>query len=161
MRASARRTARSTVASADFQRFLFRSLRWLQSEPWLHEGTTLEQLAPARLERLYRKALTAFHWKSARQRHALRIRIKRLRYACEFFASCFPEGRAQAYVREFTALQDVLGKLNDLAVARRLLRRMKAAAPPRLAAREEKLMGALRAAGQRFEQLQPYWRRPG
>jgi CHAD domain-containing protein len=161
MRACARRAARSTVGSTEFQRFLFRSLRWLQSEPWLHERTTLEQLAPARLERLYRKALAAFRWKNPRQRHALRIRIKRLRHACEFFAPCFPEGRARAFVRELSALQDMLGELNDLAVARRLLRALKAAAPTRLAAREARLMSALRAAGRRFQQRQPYWRRPG
>ncbi|MGH8772251.1 MAG: CHAD domain-containing protein, partial [Burkholderiales bacterium] len=54
-------------------------------------------------------------------RHRLRIAVKKLRYAAEFFASLFAKKRAQKYIASLMALQDVLGTLNDAAVAGRLL----------------------------------------
>jgi CHAD domain-containing protein len=160
VRNGARHAALETVASAEFQAFLFRSLRWLHAEPW-REAPTLERLAPGRLDRLHRRAVAAFDWKTAQRRHRLRIRIKRLRYACEFFAPCFAPGTVDPYLRQLATLQDVLGELNDISVARRLLRRMDASAPARFDMREEKLIAALRAAWPRFESRPRYWRHPG
>ncbi|PQZ81093.1 MULTISPECIES: CYTH and CHAD domain-containing protein [unclassified Brevundimonas] len=55
----------------------------------------------------------------AEARHHLRIRTKRLRYAAEFFADLFPARRRRArYLKALERLQDRLGALNDLAVAR-------------------------------------------
>ena len=57
-----------------------------------------------------------------RRRHALRIRVKRLRYSCEFFAAGVPgEARDALHRARSKALQDILGELNDIAVGRRLL----------------------------------------
>ena len=47
--------------------------------------------------------------------------MKRLRYACDFFAASFAGAAAQPYIKRLRALQDILGDLNDIAVARRLL----------------------------------------
>lgn len=59
--------------------------------------------------------------KTIRQRHRLRIKIKRLRYACEVLFS--KEGkRARRFLENLTDLQDTLGKMNDLAFAEKLLR---------------------------------------
>lgn len=53
--------------------------------------------------------------------HDIRLHAKRLRYACEFFAPLFP-GRATAkFLRRMSALQEVLGLLNDTAVAASLM----------------------------------------
>ena len=52
-------------------------------------------------------------------RHHLRIRAKRLRYAAEFFCDLFPARRRRTrYLKALERLQDTLGELNDLAVAR-------------------------------------------
>ena len=56
----------------------------------------------------------------ARQRHKLRIAVKKLRYACEFFAGLF-ESRKQTNERKRFAgilkrLQGSLGALNDIEV---------------------------------------------
>ena len=60
-----------------------------------------------------------------RQRHRLRIRAKRLRYATEFFASTFPgEASAKRRAESLSALkdlQDALGGLNDLATRHALI----------------------------------------
>lgn len=54
-------------------------------------------------------------------RHALRIELKKLRYALDFLASLFPAKRVQPYSRALAAAQDLLGRMNDLATAQRLL----------------------------------------
>lgn len=59
------------------------------------------------------------------ERHQARIAAKRLRYACEFFATLY-DGKAgkrhAAFVASLTALQDQLGALNDVAATTELTR---------------------------------------
>jgi CHAD domain-containing protein len=157
-REAARREALAVVASDEFQGFLFHSLRWLQSRPWRESNAPLGDFAPGRLERLHRKTVEALGGTSATRRHKLRIRVKRLRYACEFFAPCFAAAALEAYTRPLAAMQDMLGELNDIAVARRFLKALGASAPRRLKTRERQLMSALGAARQRFESAPRYWR---
>jgi len=57
----------------------------------------------------------------AAQRHALRIRIKELRYALDFFASLYAAPTVKSYLGALSQLQDHLGLLNDAVVASRLL----------------------------------------
>jgi triphosphatase len=52
------------------------------------------------------------------QRHAMRKRAKRLRYALEFSAALFDAKRVKRYLGRLAELQEALGELNDLAVAR-------------------------------------------
>ena len=59
---------------------------------------------------------------AAPDRHRVRIAAKKLRYAVEFFQSYFSDKQNRALLHALAALQEVLGKLNDVAVARRLLR---------------------------------------
>src|SRR5690606_33236983 len=53
--------------------------------------------------------------------HALRIGVKRLRYAIEFFAPLYREREARKALAILTGLQDGLGALNDLSRAGPLL----------------------------------------
>jgi CHAD domain-containing protein len=48
----------------------------------------------------------------------LRKRIKRQRYAVEFFAPILPKKQAKRYLEPLAAIQDRMGELNDLFVAR-------------------------------------------
>ena len=59
--------------------------------------------------------------------HRLRISLKKLRYASEFFAAQFPDGEPRAYIRTLRRLQDDLGWLNDAAVAEHCLKGLLAA----------------------------------
>ena len=43
-----------------------------------------------------------------------------MRYACEFFLSLYPEDKADRFLKQVRALQDVFGYLNDVVAARRL-----------------------------------------
>ncbi len=61
--------------------------------------------------------------------HKLRIRTKKLRYATDFFSDLFPSQKARIYRTALTEIQDCLGALNDITVARRLLATVKKRAP--------------------------------
>ena len=96
----------------------------------------MAQFADAALEKLEQKTLKRVRridWSDAGERHALRIRVKRWRYASELF------GRERGGLER---LQDVLGGLNDVEVARRLLRR--------LSVRQQNLDQALEAGERRL-----------
>lgn len=157
---SARDAALECVASPEFRAFLFRSLRWLESAPWTGSAAALAGFAPGRLEKIYRKTLREVDLERPKPRHALRVRIKRLRYASEYFAPCFAEKAVAPWLANLRTLQDVLGALNDIVVARALLDELDHAAPRSLAQREQRLIGKLRAAWERFARLSPYWRDP-
>jgi CHAD domain-containing protein len=58
---------------------------------------------------------------SDEERHALRKRLKRLRYTADFFASLYPEKATKPYLKRLGALQDCFGALNDFAMAGRLV----------------------------------------
>ena len=75
---------------------------------------------------------------SEAQRHAFRIAAKRLRYAVEFFYSLFDAETVRPYTARLEELQDVLGMLNDHAVALALLDRL--SAPPRALAAARKAL---------------------
>ena len=145
---TARRKARALVASPAFNEALVRALRWLEEAPWQPAQIPLEPFAKQSLERLRRKAARSVDWNDAADRHALRIRIKRLRYAAEAFGSAQPA---------LERLQEVLGELNDIAVARRLMRKL----PPderflkKLEARERALVSRARREWQAFGRRTP------
>ncbi len=142
-RARARRAARRAIVSKRFAGIgpAVRGLAVAESRD------TLAQFGAAALARAHCK-LTAradgADWADAAVRHAVRIRVKRLRYSCEFFAPAFPSRLATPYIAALKDLQEILGALNDISVGRRLigfdgdeaalLRRL-AAAWPRLAKR--------------------------
>lgn len=88
------------------------------------ETVTLAAFAEDRLRRLRKKVLEL----AARARtddppslHALRIGIKRLRYALEFFAPLASPKAMRRMLGHLATLQDTLGQINDLANAGELL----------------------------------------
>ncbi|MCB1954229.1 MAG: CHAD domain-containing protein [Rhodocyclaceae bacterium] len=65
-------------------------------------------------------------WRKARDGvpeavHDLRISLKRLRYAIEFFAPLFPAGRMRRFRKALAVAQEDLGYLNDVAVGNQRL----------------------------------------
>jgi CHAD domain-containing protein len=65
-----------------------------------------------------------FEQLDAEHRHKVRIQLKKLRYATEFFSSLYPEAKVAPYLGDMKALQDDLGASNDVEVARKLLKRV-------------------------------------
>ena len=78
------------------------------------------------LNRLHRGLLRrgiGFKSQSPRERHALRVAVKRMRYAAEFFGNLFhPHSAAERYIEKARALQDLLGQRNDETIALELIK---------------------------------------
>ena len=74
--------------------------------------------------RLDRAKERAKHLKSmsANKRHHLRIALKKLRYTAEFFDPLFNGG--EGFMKSLSKMQDVLGALNDVAVAKGTLEKL-------------------------------------
>jgi inorganic triphosphatase YgiF len=148
----ARAKARALIASPEFQQAIVRILRWIEDAPWRTSAEPLDRFAARSLDRLHRKAVKEIDWDDAGQRHRRRVRVKRLRYAADAFADCFPSARTRRYLAALERLQDGFGELNDIAVARRL------GGGPGLDAREKRLIVRVRREWAAFEIRAPFWR---
>jgi len=119
------------LASQDFQRLLLRFGAWMHGTQTGETEITLVLFATQVLQRRSKQA--AKHGKAlvgedAAQLHLLRIACKKLRYSTEMFGSLFNAAKTKSYVTALAELQDILGILNDIAVAHRLLDELESAA---------------------------------
>lgn len=119
---------------------------WAEGRRW-HDGATPDQVASLRtlavdlarhlFDERYDETLAVagdFAALAAGERHAVRIQIKKLRYATEFFGMLFPRRQVTPFLAAMKALQDQLGLNNDLEVARGLLKK----APKRVSGSERR-----------------------
>lgn len=169
---AARRTARLTALAAARRAPTGADLialhRWLGRPEALPGKPALRKLAAGRLERLHAAVLAAaagFAEQTPAQRHALRIRVKRMRYALDYLGALF--GGHGEFAACFAALQDELGAFGDAATAPGLLARLNR--DGRLDAAAARLAGALEARMrervaeiggtlEKFSRLAPPWR---
>jgi CHAD domain-containing protein len=134
MRARARRAIRSPA----FTRLITRS-RALVPEKGAVDALARRAVASARRAAL--RHGRGMDCNDDADLHELRIRLRRERYICEAFAR-----GSRAYIDRLKALQETLGELNDVRVARTLLKQLKCHDfDAVLRARREALLSALRA----------------
>jgi inorganic triphosphatase YgiF len=119
--------------TARYTALLLQLGRLLETSAWqeaMSAEAALQLAAPARgfasdlladRHRKARKRGRHFAALSPEERHELRIRLKRLRYAAEFFRSLYDKGETMPYLKRLSRLQDDLGHLNDVETATRLL----------------------------------------
>jgi inorganic triphosphatase YgiF len=125
---------REALMDPRYTRFQLSLRRWIERRSWRTEvpSEALETLTePASalavrvLERLHRKALkkgARFGRLQPEARHDLRVTLKKLRYATEFFLPVFGgQAAAKRYVARLSKLQDALGHANDSTATRSLL----------------------------------------
>lgn len=91
------------------------------TRPGRDEGKAFQRKAQRRLGGWHRQIVAA--WEAFDQLdeeglHSLRKRIKRQRYAVEFFAPVLRRRDVDRYLKTLTSIQDRMGELNDLFVAR-------------------------------------------
>ncbi|HET9733874.1 MAG TPA: CHAD domain-containing protein [Burkholderiales bacterium] len=161
LRAEAARRRRA--AHAQLRRVIGAAQLWMLPRGLAGTRPRLDAFARAVLESLDRKSTRQgkdIDWNHAGQRHALRVRLRRLRYACEFLGGAFPGQDNEPLVRSLKRLQDLLGELNDMEVARRLVRELRGGKRTRRAPgpRERKLVSLLPAAWRRFTCAPRFWR---
>lgn len=120
----------SALGSERFRALVFETSAATLVRPWTQGAEAGEALLPAkafareRLARRYarvRKMGRGIAKLNEHARHELRIKLKKLRYAVDFFASLWPKRRTEVFRERLGALQDVLGEMNDAAVARALV----------------------------------------
>jgi triphosphatase len=119
--------AAGRLQSQGYQRFLLRFGSWMHGEYWRKaaaEGLTPQNFAAQILDKRSKQLIRRGKCLAAAdpgQMHRLRIACKKLRYSAELFVSLFGPVKAKRYLLALSALQDILGALNDIVVAHRLL----------------------------------------
>src|SRR5262249_18158806 len=129
--------SRDAVASARFRALVFEAAVWLEGGRWMNPADDLvrsrgegpiEVFAAEQLRRQWRKVRKRgkqLAQLNANKRHRLRIQVKKLRYAAQFFSELFRDNKARRRQKKFMSalkrLQDGLGDLNDIVVDKRLI----------------------------------------
>jgi triphosphatase len=117
-----RQNARTTLKSASYSALLLAYTAALLGLPD-NKGTSVTEFAK---HRFGKRAFRARQLANCPQenftaaQHRLRIAHKHLRCAIEFFSALFPQEKSQDYHRAAAALQDLLGRMNDLVFAEQI-----------------------------------------
>jgi triphosphatase len=172
--------AAEAVRSVRYTGLMLRQLRWFDASGWRESPASQELrgavagLAPRildRRQRIVKGRAKGFARQSARQRHKLRIALKKLRYATDMLAGIYDSDEFGRFTRLLKRLQDDLGDANDLRVGHAIVAEldgpgsianglahageaMLAWHEDRLAARERKLRKHL----DRLGDAEPFWK---
>ena len=126
--------AKDVLDSARLRTLLLDFVEWISIGNW--RTRSLATIVDQRIDSFASKALDRCrrrvkrrgqHWDKLEDetRHRLRLQVKKLRYASEFFCALFPATKSQDRQKEFfkalKALQTTLGDLNDQATGAELL----------------------------------------
>jgi CHAD domain-containing protein len=132
-RRRAYRLVAEALGSARYGALTLEILRWRSLEVWRQDRPAdslaaldepLGRLAGRLLDRLQGRVLKrgkGFARLDAAGRHRVRIALKKLRYAVEFFGDLYSGSRCRGYLKRLKRLQDDLGRANDVATAASLL----------------------------------------
>ena len=124
------------LRAPEYTEFILRFGGWIETAGWRDGanravlGRPLASLGGHLLDKRHKRVLKhgrGFEQLSDTDLHRLRISLKKLRYAGEFFAAQFPDGEPRPYIRTLRRLQDEFGWLNDAAVAEHCLKELLAA----------------------------------
>jgi triphosphatase len=137
-RKDAFRAARDVLRTARYRVLLLDVIEWLETRrksPKREADMPVGTFAHNVLDRRTRQAVKQgrdVNGLAARDRHKLRIKIKKIRYAVDFFRSLYPND-SQTELQEFSSklkkIQDVLGALNDFMSHEKLASRAALEAP--------------------------------
>ena len=124
-RALAYDQARTTITDTATTLFVLKLQALLSRHSWQDSAALAREFASQALDKLLaraRKRGRKLPQRSDAERHQLRIALKDLRYAIEFFAGLFGRaGKAGEYLSRLAALQDILGTHNDRVTSEKLL----------------------------------------
>ncbi len=123
---------KAALASRRYRQLKLHIALWLAGGAW-RENISFASLGSLQAKRFARKTLLHLSEKIAREidhmerlddrrRHKLRIAVKKVRYAAEFFENLFGHrGRYRKCLKALERLQEVLGRLNDIQTQRRAI----------------------------------------
>lgn len=121
-----RREAAQALLSPRYTRLMLTMGSWmLQAAPLLQgPAAQFSRHSMQHLHKTLIKRANRMGDDDASSAHRARIAAKRTRYALEFFHALYRAKGTQAYLKTLAAVQDELGRHNDLAVAARLLQEL-------------------------------------
>lgn len=175
LRQQQRARALAALQAQSLQRLLLRLAMWMHAARWqqVEAAGGVTQSAGAILRRRQRQVMRCgavlLHTQpleiAPMELHALRLASKKLRYSTEIFTSLYGGKENKAYLSALSRLQEILGLLNDIAVARRMLHALDAEQPLSCSSlirgwmeREYALqIIRLRRAWVRFSRQKPSW----
>lgn len=118
---------RNDVQARELQRLLLRFSIWMNGPYWQQQagdGLLARDFATTYLTKFGRRFAQAganLDTLDAEKMHAMRIQAKKLRYSAEFFVALYGHHRHKSFLAALSQVQEVLGQINDAAVAYRLL----------------------------------------
>jgi triphosphatase len=183
LRAAAYDQIREAILTRRYTATMLRLLRWFEVSGWRGHSVSDEPdamtspigaIAPGVLDRRRRKVRQCgkgFGSLAPRERHKLRIAVKKLRYTVELFGGLFDNDGLERFVGRLKGLQSDLGYANDVRVAHEFVTELFARIEPRspaahawvavlevhdqmLAGRERKF----RRHRRRLNDAAPFWR---
>ncbi len=128
---------------------------------------TLKQALVGKLRKWHRRVLRdglKFNELDIESRHELRKQAKKLRYALQFSESLLPPAKLKTYRKQLSAVQDILGEMNDLAVARERFVALRDTQPSAwfacgwITSRLDALILEATAAFKQLEKTEKFWR---
>jgi len=142
LRAQAYAEVRETLSAERYTRFHLMLGAWIERRAWQADGgadsparfvEATASFAARALSERHRKVLKRgkhFRRLTPEARHQLRLAVKKLRYAADFFLTALGHRRiAKRYLRRLSELQDQLGRYNDMAVTKHLVEQLLEHAP--------------------------------
>ena len=174
---------RACIGSRRYARVVLELGGWIHARGWLAHASSedaLRWLQPARafaeteLDRRHRKIgrIADQRDQSDAARHALRIELKKLRYASEFFRDLYRGHGAKRFLRRVGRVQSALGRQNDVATAEQILAALLARLGPERAREHDRAAGFVEGwserlaenarretehAWDRFERARAFW----
>jgi triphosphatase len=170
-RAVAYASAASAGRSPRFRNLVIDLVEWIEAGPWSVDDDEVRkelrkrpiaELAEKGLRRLrkrVKKKGAGLRHQSVHERHKLRIRAKRLRYATEFFAGTLTGAKRRAgALSALKDLQDALGELNDMATRHTLIGHGVEHGPASSEEQAAKLLHNAEDAFSRFVDTKAFWK---
>jgi inorganic triphosphatase YgiF len=183
LRVAAYGQIREAILSQRYTISMLGLLRWFEASGWRRHSASDEsypitspigEIAPDVLDRRRRKVRQrgrGFGSLAPRERHKLRIAVKKLRYTVELFGGLFDNDELEQFVERLKRLQSDLGYANDVRVAHEFVTELLAQIDPRslaahawlavLEAHDQMLAGRerkLRRHRRRLNEAAPFWR---
>ena len=128
---------------------------------------TLKQSLVLKLRKWHKRVLRdglKFDELDIEARHELRKQAKKLRYALQFSETLLPAAKLKTYRKQLSAVQDILGEMNDLAVARERFVALRDTQPSAwfacgwITSRLDALVSEATTAFRQLEKTEKFWR---
>jgi CHAD domain-containing protein len=121
--------AKAAIATPRYRKLVLDTALWIAAGAWTRSEDDLlkarrqqkgrdfaAQEMSRRLDKILKQQKN-LRKLDAMKRHKLRIKIKKMRYACDFFAGLFGKSKQRRkFAQALKALQSCLGKLNDMRI---------------------------------------------